>query len=56
MSAQVYCDQCGEQITGDPAQDPVAVSWLGAGAPKFCSVWCLIVSERRAIDAEGGVA
>ena len=50
------CIQCGEVILGRLVRDPVAVSWLGAGAPAFCSVRCWDASEQHAIDAEGGPA
>lgn len=51
QDARVWCDHCGEEITGDPVTDPVTVSWIGDGAPRFCCVWCLEAREQRAINA-----
>ena len=50
--ARIWCDHCGEEITGDPVTDPVTVSWIGEGAERFCCRWCLEAREQRAIDAE----
>ena len=54
--ARLWCDHCGEEITGDSVSDPETVSWLSDGAERFCCRWCLEAREQRAIDAEGGAA
>lgn len=46
------CDHCDRPITGTPVRDPVAVSWIGAGAPTFCSAACIDAADEAAIDAE----
>jgi len=56
QDARVWCDFCDEEITGDAVVDPVTVSWIGEGAPKFCCVWCLEARELRAINAAGNEA
>ena len=52
QDARVWCDHCGEEITGDAVADPVTVSWISEGAEKFCCRWCLEAREQRAIDAD----
>lgn len=53
---RVWCDLCGEEITGDTVSDPVTVSWIGAGAPTFCCQWCLEARELQDINADGNGA
>ena len=45
------CDWCAGPIL-EPVRDPVTVSWLGDGAPTWCSTACMESQSEHAINAD----
>lgn len=53
MTQSEWCCFCGGECLPDPVRDPVTVSWVGAGAPVFCSTRCMDAADEMRIDAAG---
>jgi hypothetical protein len=53
MLGQADCAECGDPILGEPVTDPESLAWLGAGAPRFCSLACREAADEARIDAFG---
>jgi len=51
-AVDLKCDWCDHDITGTPVRNDVAHSWLGRGAPTYCTTGCLTAAEDAAIEAE----